>query len=101
MPGTSIRAKPVVMWFRRDLRLAHHPALTAAAADGAPVIPLFVDDPAFDGAGGARRAYLRAALESLRGSMDGALVVRRGDPVDVVGELVAETGANAVPLTRD
>jgi deoxyribodipyrimidine photo-lyase len=29
-----------VLWFRRDLRLADHPALTAAAADG-PVVGLF------------------------------------------------------------
>ncbi|MEO5902190.1 MAG: deoxyribodipyrimidine photo-lyase [Ilumatobacteraceae bacterium] len=101
MPGTSIRSKPVVMWFRRDLRLAHHPALSAAAADGVPVIPLFVDDPAFDRAGQARRSYLRAALHALRDSMGGALVIRRGDPVDVVPRLVAETGATAVHLTRD
>ncbi|MCB1038369.1 MAG: deoxyribodipyrimidine photo-lyase, partial [Acidimicrobiales bacterium] len=38
--------RAVVCWFRRDLRLADHPALTAAASR-APVVPLFVHDPAF------------------------------------------------------
>ncbi|OYU72709.1 MAG: hypothetical protein CFE32_22960, partial [Alphaproteobacteria bacterium PA3] len=30
---------PVILWFRRDLRLADQPALAAAVASGAPVIP--------------------------------------------------------------
>jgi deoxyribodipyrimidine photo-lyase len=30
---------PVIVWFRDDLRLADHPALSAAAATGAPVDP--------------------------------------------------------------
>src|SRR5438552_2034486 len=33
-----------IVWFRRDLRLADHPALAAAARRG-PVIGLFVLDP--------------------------------------------------------
>ncbi len=100
-PAATNRQHPVVMWFRRDLRLAHHPAIAAAVADGVEVIPLFVDDPAFDRAGAARRAYLRVALESLRDSMGGALVIRRGDPRDVLPRLAAETGASAVHVSRD
>ena len=92
---------PTVMWFRRDLRLAAHPALSAAAAGGGPVIPLFVDDPAFDRAGAPRRAYLREALRSLSDAMGGALVVRRGDPVDVLPAVADEVGATAVHVSRD
>jgi deoxyribodipyrimidine photo-lyase len=92
--------RSVIMWFRRDLRLDALPALCAAAADG-DVVPLFVDDPAFDRAGAGRRAYLRAALQALCAAMDGALVVRRGDPVDVVPGLAREVGAAAVHLSRD
>ena len=40
---------PVLLWFRRDLRLADHPALAAAVAAaeerGAPLLPLFVWEP--------------------------------------------------------
>jgi deoxyribodipyrimidine photo-lyase len=37
-----------VMWLRRDPRLADHPALPSAVSDAAdaPVVPLFVLDPA-------------------------------------------------------
>ena len=33
-----------VVWLRRDLRLADHPALHAAGG-GAAIVPLFVVDP--------------------------------------------------------
>ncbi|MCX5978822.1 MAG: deoxyribodipyrimidine photo-lyase [Chloroflexi bacterium] len=40
---------PVILWFRRDLRLADHPALVAAVAAakerGAPLLPIFVWEP--------------------------------------------------------
>ncbi len=91
----------VVMWFRRDLRLADHPALAAAASTGLAIVPLFVVDPAFASEGAPRRAYMNEALRSLDGSMSGALVYRHGDPADVVPRLAAEVGADAVFVTRD
>jgi len=40
---------PVILWFRRDIRLADHPALVAAAAAakdrGAPLLPIFIWEP--------------------------------------------------------
>jgi deoxyribodipyrimidine photo-lyase len=89
------------MWFRRDLRLSDNPALAAAAAAG-PVVPLFVVDPLFTRRAGApRRAFLRAALESLDAGADRSLVVRHGDPVDVVPALAAEIGAESVFVAED
>ena len=35
-----------ILWFKRDLRLADHAALTAAAARG-PVLPLVVVEPGY------------------------------------------------------
>ena len=79
-----------VMWFRRDLRLADNPALLAACAADA-VVPLFVVDPLlWSRAGAVRKAYLRAALSALDGSLGGALVVRHGDPRRVVPEVAEE-----------
>ncbi|MDP1051190.1 deoxyribodipyrimidine photo-lyase, partial [Klebsiella quasipneumoniae] len=43
----------VIVWFRRDLRLADNPALAEAAACGAAVLPLYIDDPACAGRHGA------------------------------------------------
>lgn len=36
----------VLMWFKRDLRLFDHPALTRAAALGA-VLPLYIVEPEY------------------------------------------------------
>ena len=89
------------MWFRRDLRLLDNPALLAAIAEG-PVVPVFVIDPRlWDTAGDVRLAYLCDSLRSLNTSLGGHLVIRRGDPVDVIPALVAETRANSVHIAAD
>jgi deoxyribodipyrimidine photo-lyase len=89
-----------VMWFRRDLRVTDHPALCAAAAQGA-VTPLFVVDPAFARAGMARQAALTSALNGLQNSLGGSLVIRSGSPETVVPAVAAEVGASAVYVSRD
>jgi deoxyribodipyrimidine photo-lyase len=88
------------MWFRRDLRLRANAALATAAADG-DVVPLFVVDPAFAGAGAPRQAFMHDALASLDTAMDGALVYRHGDPVDIVPAFAAEVGASSVVVAAD
>ena len=93
---------PAVMWFRRDLRVGDNPALLAARGAGDGVVPLFVLDPrVWDAAGPPRRAFLVGCLEALREQTDGALLVRRGDPRDVVPAVVRETGAGSVHVARD
>ncbi|WP_433995390.1 deoxyribodipyrimidine photo-lyase [Bradyrhizobium macuxiense] len=37
-------ARPVIVWFRDDLRLSDHPALHGAASRGVPVVGLYVRD---------------------------------------------------------
>jgi deoxyribodipyrimidine photo-lyase len=95
---------PAVLWFRRDLRLADNPALLAAIEDGgrAGVLPLFVlDDRLLAPAGANRVAFLVANLEALSASMGGALVVRSGDPAQVVPAVAAEVGAGSVHVAAD
>ncbi|MBC7135841.1 MAG: deoxyribodipyrimidine photo-lyase, partial [Oceanibaculum nanhaiense] len=36
--------RPVLLWFRQDLRLADNPALCAAMASGQPVLPVYILD---------------------------------------------------------
>ncbi|MBA2774906.1 MAG: deoxyribodipyrimidine photo-lyase [Nocardioidaceae bacterium] len=89
-----------VMWFRRDLRLADNPALVEAAQGGI-ILPLFVVDPRlWEPAGPSRRAYLLASLESLA-DQTGGLVLRAGDPVEVVPQVVREAGADSVHIAAD
>jgi deoxyribodipyrimidine photo-lyase len=90
------------MWFRRDLRLADHPAIDAAAEAADEVIPLFVVDPhLWHPAGAARRHYLVRSLRSLDTAMDKSLVWRVGEPVESIVALVRETGASSVHISAD
>ena len=51
--GDHMPTPPILYWMRRDLRLADNPALSAAIATGAPVIPVFVLDPETEAQGAA------------------------------------------------
>ena len=93
-----------ILWLRRDLRLADHPALVAAheAASGGSVLPLFVLDPTlWASAGPARRAWLTASLRSLSEQYDGALVIRHGSPAEVLPRLAREVGAASVHISAE
>ncbi|MGL4396320.1 MAG: cryptochrome/photolyase family protein [Hyphomicrobium sp.] len=97
---------PVILWFRNDLRLADHAALQAALHSGAPIIPLYILDDATPDAvalGGASRWWLHHSLTSLAAALSergSRLILRRGDPRDVLAKLVAETGATTIYFTR-
>jgi deoxyribodipyrimidine photo-lyase len=93
-----------VLWFRRDLRLHDNPALLAAAADG-PVTALFVLDEALLRPSGVSRVVflyrsLRALDAELR-SHGGRLLLRTGDPSEVVPAVAGEAGARAVHISAD
>jgi deoxyribodipyrimidine photo-lyase len=102
-------AAPALVWFRNDLRVADNPALAAAAAvagGGRPVVPLYVLDDEAAGAwrpGGASRWWLHHGLTALAESLahrGSALVLRRGDSLGELLDLVAATGASAVFWNR-
>jgi deoxyribodipyrimidine photo-lyase len=96
-----------LLWYRRDLRVADHPALTLAAREFERVVPVFVlDDALLHGrfASSPRTAFmlgcLRALDEALRERGSG-LVVRHGRPERELVVLAAQTGAQAVLWTSD
>ncbi|WP_419862276.1 cryptochrome/photolyase family protein [Candidatus Palauibacter sp.] len=97
---------PVVVWFRRDLRIHDNAALAGAAESGRPVVPLFVLDeesPGVRSLGGASRWWLHESLRSLAGDLAGvglSLGLRRGPAVAVLREVVRETGAGRVVWNR-
>jgi len=97
---------PVIYWFRQDLRLSDLPGLRAAIGTGRPVIPVFIldDNAAGDwSAGGASRWWLHHSLKALCADIQGhggRLILRRGDAVKVLTEMVACTGATQVFCTR-
>ena len=91
---------PVVMWFRRDLRLADNEALSRAAASG-EVLPVFVLDPTFSVSGAPRMAFMLRALRQLDKEMNGALVILHGDPREVIPRVAKSVGAKEVFVARD
>jgi deoxyribodipyrimidine photo-lyase len=93
-----------IVWFREDLRIADNPALAAAAFAGA-VVPLYILDegPGIRPLGGAARWWLDKSLRALDAdlaALGAPLVLRRGDPADILGALARETGAGAVVWNR-
>jgi deoxyribodipyrimidine photo-lyase len=85
------------------LRLSDHPALTAALARGGPLIPLFIHDTSVDALGAAPKWRLGLALAALGRTIEAKgsrLILRRGDPLQVLREVIADTGAGAVHWSR-
>jgi deoxyribodipyrimidine photo-lyase len=88
----------VLLWFKRDLRVADNPALAEAAARGGRILPLFIVEPeAWAQADASARQY-RFMAESLAGlredlaRLGAPLIVRIGPAREVLAALCAETG---------
>ncbi|MGV6889307.1 cryptochrome/photolyase family protein [Rhodophyticola sp. SM2404] len=94
---------PVIFWTRRDFRLRDNPALSAACASGAPVIPVFICDEVVEAHGAAPKWRLglgaEAFAQSLREAGSG-LVCRRGPALEVLRALMSETGAREIHWNR-
>jgi deoxyribodipyrimidine photo-lyase len=94
--------KPILLWFRRDLRLADQAAVWAAAQSGAPVIPVYIlddDTPRCRKLGAASRWWLHGSLQSLARDLEAKgsrLILRRGVAADVLAQLAQETGAHEI-----
>ncbi len=94
---------PIILWFRRDLRLSDHPALSAAARSGRPIIPVFILDDLGQALGAAPKWRLGLGLKVFAQSLEklgSRLILRRGDALTVLQKLIAETGATAVYWSR-
>jgi deoxyribodipyrimidine photo-lyase len=103
---TTQSQSPVILWFRQDLRVADHRAMSAAVAAGAPVIPVYILDDASAAdwpMGATSRWWLHHSLVSLAASLEKLgvkLVLRRGEALKVLAAMARETGASAVYCTR-
>jgi len=94
---------PIILWFRRDLRLSDHPALDAAVRSGRPVLPVFICDDLVLGLGGAPKWRLGLGLEAFADSLkacDSRLILRQGAALEVLQSLIAESGAQSVYWSR-
>jgi deoxyribodipyrimidine photo-lyase len=94
-----------VVWFRRDLRLADHPALRDAVDRVDAVVPLYVLDERLLAASAPVRVwYLRHSLAELDASLQARgsrLLVRSGRAEEIVPAVAREVGADIVLASRD
>lgn len=95
-----------ILWFRQDLRIADNPALSRAASSGSPLLPVYIHCPGEEGdlgPGEASMWWLHHSLASLGADLErlgSRLLLRRGAPEEVLGELVVAAGARRVFLNR-
>lgn len=95
--------RPLILWFRRDLRLGDQPMLAEAVATGRSVMPVFVLDPETEALGAAAKWRLGLAVAAFARALEGVglrLVLRRGPALAVLEALLAETGAAGVWWSR-
>ncbi|MDJ0683751.1 MAG: deoxyribodipyrimidine photo-lyase [Alphaproteobacteria bacterium] len=92
----SVKPAINIFWFKRDLRVAVNRALSACAADGLPVLPLYMVEPALwrqPDAAHRHYRFIEACLAELRtdlGAVGQPLVVRVGDVPSVLGEIAGQ-----------
>ncbi|WP_164114381.1 deoxyribodipyrimidine photo-lyase [Sphingorhabdus sp. Alg239-R122] len=97
--------KPVILWFRRDLRLSDQAAVRAAA-ENASVIPVYVLDektPRHRKMGAASLWWLHHSLASLDESLrqiGSRLILRRGVASDILADIAHETDASEIHALR-
>jgi len=102
MTTSKKEPQPVLLWFRKDLRLDDNHALHAAAKSGRPVIPVYIREPEAKGCGplgAAQEWWLHHSLAALReglAALESKLILRHGDALAVLDALLVETGAEAV-----
>ncbi|MDE0809691.1 MAG: deoxyribodipyrimidine photo-lyase [Alphaproteobacteria bacterium] len=90
-----------VVWFKRDLRVQDNGALSQAAARG-DVLPLYVVESELwceADMSGRQWAFVAEALEGLKADLQACgqpLLVRTGEMIDVLKELLQTTGISAL-----
>lgn len=93
--------RPVLLWFRRNLRVSDNAALLAAAKSGRPVIPVYVCDEQDRGTG--TRWWLQHSLSCLDRDLQrlgSSLVLLAGSPQQVLVDLAIKANATGLYYTR-
>ncbi len=102
------RDRPTALWWiRRDLRLENNQSLQAACSAGYQVQPVFILDEAILNSSRmskSRLAFLGDGLRSLADNIadrGGKLIIRSGNPGNVLPEILEEVGATIVFAEQD
>lgn len=103
---TAPNRPPIIVWFRKDLRLDDNAALAMAADTERPILAVYIREPVEAGTGplGAAQAWwLHHSLIALGRALTkhgSQLILRSGAAGAVLDNLIAETGADTVYWNR-
>lgn len=95
-----------IVWFNQDRRLEDNPALAAAIDRKTAVIPLYIWDPQSEGEwlpGSNCQWWIHHSLENLKQNLAEIglpLVVRKGNALDCIHQIIKETKSDAVFWNR-
>lgn len=94
--------RTTLLWFRRDLRLQHNPALQWACDNADTIVPIYIHAPEEETpwqAGGASRWWLQQSLQQLATDLRQhglTLQYFTGNSLAVLQNLIAQTGARSL-----
>lgn len=106
MVHSDMDQRPIIVWFRQDLRLTDHPALHFACHTGRPVIPLYIFDPTAKYCPTFGRSSLwwlyhsLLALNQRLQAYGAELLLFQGCPLEVLPRVVERYKATAVCWSR-
>jgi deoxyribodipyrimidine photo-lyase len=95
---------PAIHWLRRDIRLNDNPALNAALHYGAVVSVFILDPHLISNTPKRRQDFLFSGLRELDAQLKlkgSRLILRSGEPENVLRELLAESHAQAIVAEED
>ncbi len=96
------RADVQVVWFKRDLRVHDHPALSAAVQTGGPVLPLYVFEPSLIAHPHTAPRHVELILDGIRdlrealSRLGAPLIIRVGEVPDVLESLNSEVAFSQI-----
>jgi deoxyribodipyrimidine photo-lyase len=98
--------KANIVWFRDDLRVSDHPALSHAAQSGQPILPIFILDEESENIrafGPAQKWFLHQALEGLNTKLiklGAPLAVFRGNAETVLKDITEKNDIHGIYWNR-
>ena len=100
----TLTENPIVVWFRRDLRMADNPALHSAVESGKPVIALYIYETDLSRKiGSASDWWLHHSLKSLSNDLSNSgvtLHIRKGKALEEIEKLILRSGADHIVWNR-
>jgi deoxyribodipyrimidine photo-lyase len=91
-----------IHWFRQDLRLSDNPSLIAATKHN-NVLPIYIlDEKNADNfeMGATSKWWLESSLRSLSNSLDGKLSIYKGNPIDILKDIIFRLDIDAIYWNR-